>query len=129
VSVQRYVYEGGLLVNIYSAFIDNGYWIENFIYSNAKLAQKQWHGIDRLGAKIDRDYFYEYDELGELNSITLEGGYVCYKKPDKKTSYKNSWTGKHNQSPDDYMTVFISINEDSGHSYLNNAVRIVLTYI
>ena len=47
----------------------------------------------------------------------------------KKRSYKNSWTGKHNQSPDDYMTVFISINEDSGHSYLNNAVRIVLTYI
>ena len=88
VSVQRYVYEGGLLVNIYSAFIDNGYWIKNFIYSNAKLAQKQWRGIDRLGAKIDRDYFYEYDELGKLNSITLEGGYVCYKKPDKKTSYK-----------------------------------------
>jgi len=32
VSVQRYVYEGGLLVNIHSVFIDNGYWIENFIY-------------------------------------------------------------------------------------------------
>ena len=86
-NVKRFVYEDGALKSIYSAFASEGYWIENFAYEGGKLAQKQWRGTDPYGGKFDRVINYEFDAIGEL-SLIVEGGYVHYRKPDKKMSYK-----------------------------------------
>ena len=87
VNVKKFVYEDGTLKSIYSAFASEGYWIENFTYESGKLAQKQWRGTDPYGGKFDRVINYEFDAIGEL-SLIVEGGYVHYRKPDKKMSYK-----------------------------------------
>ena len=86
-NIKRFIYENGELKSIYSAFASEGYWIENFAYEGDKLAQKQWRGTDPYGGKFDRVINYEFDAIGEL-SLIVEGGYVHYKKPDKKMSYK-----------------------------------------
>ena len=49
--------------------------------------QKQWRGTDPYGGKFDRVINYQFNAIGEL-SLIVEGGYVHYKKPDKKMSYK-----------------------------------------
>ncbi|WP_144033410.1 hypothetical protein [Actinomyces oris] len=87
-----------------------------------KWFESKYSGVHLYRWFSDKSMEPEQLRLKFIDYATLHGW-------SEKTSYKNSWTGKHNQSPDDYMTVFISINEDSGYSYLNNAVRIVLTYI
>ncbi|WP_298021298.1 hypothetical protein, partial [uncultured Campylobacter sp.] len=87
VNVKRFVYEDGALKSIYSAFASEGYWIENFAYEGGKLAQKQWRGTDPYGGKFNRVINYEFDAIGEL-SLIVEDGYVHYRKPDKKMSYK-----------------------------------------
>jgi len=86
-NIKRFIYENGELKSIYSAFDNNAYGIENFTYEGGKLAQKQWRGTDPYGGKFDRVINYEFDAIGEL-SLIVEGGYVHYKKPDKKMSYK-----------------------------------------
>lgn len=88
INTKQYVYENERLVAIYSEFyIDTGGWVERFYYQDDKLIKKHWVGKDYYGKEFDRTQEYSYDEIGLLDSIQ-ENGYLFYKKPDKKLSYK-----------------------------------------
>ncbi len=86
-NAKKYLYENGKLLAIYSAFEDDGYWIENYSYRDGKLTQNHFTGVDTYGGAFDRTIDYAYDEIGMLDSIK-EDDYYWYKKPDKKLSYR-----------------------------------------